>query len=198
MCDFGYGLLQGRRLVQEDVVILESLGSSDECFIYASVFDGHLGISAAKFASTFVFDKLKALLRNSNPSAIDFETFLVSALRDADDAFLRVAKERGLKDGSTATIAVLHDRAVTVANVGDSRGILVRGPRDDGRGADADPAPAPATPAPAAGEAAAAHEPVPLTVDHRPDLPEERSRIEAAGGRVEHARGAWRVQVCNS
>jgi serine/threonine protein phosphatase PrpC len=171
--------------------LLESLGSSEECFIYASVFDGHLGSAAASFASNFVFDEFKGLLRTSDPATVNLDNFLLSSLKKADDAFLRNAEERGLKDGSTATVAILHNHTITIANIGDSRGILVRTVQDDGTDPDA------ASPS-AAGEAAAAgavaHEAVPLTVDHRPDLPAERQRIEAAGGRVEHTRGAWRVQ----
>jgi hypothetical protein len=100
-----------------------------------------------------------------------------------------MALEQGLKDGSTATVAVLRNRSLTIANIGDSRAILVRR---------ADPAAAAPDAAAAADSAAAAdtppHEAVPLTVDHRPDHAAERARIEATDGRVVHARGAWRVQ----
>ncbi|WVZ98837.1 hypothetical protein U9M48_044214 [Paspalum notatum var. saurae] len=57
--------------------------------------------------------------------------------------------------GSTAVVAVVGPSSVVVANAGDSRAVLSR-----------------------AGVA------VPLSVDHKPDRPDELERIQAAGGRV--------------
>ncbi|GAB4826258.1 hypothetical protein Ancab_009123 [Ancistrocladus abbreviatus] len=57
--------------------------------------------------------------------------------------------------GSTAVMAVVGKEEVVVANCGDSRAVLCRGSVA-----------------------------VPLSVDHKPDRPDELARIEAAGGRV--------------
>ncbi|CAL4908533.1 unnamed protein product [Urochloa decumbens] len=57
--------------------------------------------------------------------------------------------------GSTAVVAVVGPTSVVVASAGDSRAVLSRG-----------------------GVA------VPLSVDHKPDRPDELERIKAAGGRV--------------
>ncbi|KAJ9164286.1 hypothetical protein P3X46_023882 [Hevea brasiliensis] len=57
--------------------------------------------------------------------------------------------------GSTAVVAVVGKDEVVVANCGDSRAVLCR-----------------------AGVA------VPLSVDHKPDRPDELERVEAAGGRI--------------
>ncbi|OEL24317.1 putative protein phosphatase 2C 49 [Dichanthelium oligosanthes] len=57
--------------------------------------------------------------------------------------------------GSTAVVAVVGPTSVVVASAGDSRAVLSRG-----------------------------GVPVPLSVDHKPDRPDELERIEAAGGRV--------------
>ncbi|KAL1208075.1 putative protein phosphatase 2C 75 [Cardamine amara subsp. amara] len=57
--------------------------------------------------------------------------------------------------GSTAVAAVLTQEHIVVANTGDSRAVLCR-----------------------SGVA------IPLSNDHKPDRPDERARIEAAGGRV--------------
>lgn len=63
--------------------------------------------------------------------------------------------------GSTAVVAVVTDRYIIVANVGDSRAVLCHG-----------------------GIA------IPLSFDHKPDRPDERARIEASGGRVIYLNGA--------
>ncbi|KAK9049668.1 hypothetical protein SSX86_031363 [Deinandra increscens subsp. villosa] len=57
--------------------------------------------------------------------------------------------------GSTATVAVIGEKEIVVANCGDSRAVLSRG------GAT-----------------------VPLSNDHKPDRPDELERIERSGGRV--------------
>ncbi|RAL36961.1 hypothetical protein DM860_003883 [Cuscuta australis] len=57
--------------------------------------------------------------------------------------------------GSTAVVAVVTPESIVVSNCGDSRAVLCRN-----------------------GSA------VPLSVDHKPDLPDEMKRIEDAGGRV--------------
>lgn len=73
--------------------------------------------------------------------------------------------ELGVHDGSTAlAVHVEHDR-LSVANCGDSRAVLGSERRA-----------------------------VRLTRDHKPDVAEEKARIEAAGGTVAF-RGVWRLAV---
>ncbi|XP_015069425.1 probable protein phosphatase 2C 75 [Solanum pennellii] len=57
--------------------------------------------------------------------------------------------------GSTALLTILTGKTIIVANCGDSRAVLCRGGRA-----------------------------IPLSIDHTPDRPEERARIEACGGHV--------------
>ncbi|KAG0461455.1 hypothetical protein HPP92_021752 [Vanilla planifolia] len=57
--------------------------------------------------------------------------------------------------GSTAVVAVICSSHIIVANCGDSRAVLYRG-----------------------------KQPLPLSVDHKPDREDEYQRIEAAGGKV--------------
>ncbi|GMI99558.1 hypothetical protein HRI_003625100 [Hibiscus trionum] len=63
--------------------------------------------------------------------------------------------------GTTAVAALMTSEHIVVANCGDSRAVLCRG-----------------------GVA------IPLSFDHKPDKPDERARIEAAGGRVIFVNGA--------
>ncbi|XP_023755599.1 probable protein phosphatase 2C 75 isoform X2 [Lactuca sativa] len=63
--------------------------------------------------------------------------------------------------GSTAVVSILTKEYIFVANCGDSRAVLCR----NGRA-------------------------IPLSVDHKPDREDERSRIESCGGRIMFADGA--------
>lgn len=67
-------------------------------------------------------------------------------------------------DGTTALVSVQVGPKLYTANAGDCRAVLCR----DGRA-------------------------LRLSRDHKPELPDERQRIEAAGGRVANVRGTWRV-----
>ena len=62
--------------------------------------------------------------------------------------------------GTTAVVGVLESAKLTLASVGDSRAVLARKTDDNQLAA------------------------VDLTKDHNPDIPEEKARIEAAGGFV--------------
>eukprot|EP01027_Heterolobosea_sp_BB2_P008107 GEZU01012036.1.p1 GENE.GEZU01012036.1~~GEZU01012036.1.p1 ORF type:complete len:427 (+),score=65.07 GEZU01012036.1:254-1534(+) len=66
--------------------------------------------------------------------------------------------------GSTAVVACIRGKELLVANVGDSRAVLC-----STNGCEA------------------------LTIDHKPDLPRERQRIEQRGGCVGNVFGVWRV-----
>ncbi|URE15507.1 hypothetical protein MUK42_12113 [Musa troglodytarum] len=62
--------------------------------------------------------------------------------------------------GSTAVVAVICSSHIIIANCGDSRAVLCRG-----------------------------KQPVPLSVDHKPNREDEYARIEAQGGKVIHWNG---------
>ncbi|CAI9280355.1 unnamed protein product [Lactuca saligna] len=76
------------------------------------------------------------------------------------ESFSKMDKEVNETDlvdsmGSTAVVSVVSDKEIVVANCGDSRAVLSRG------GAT-----------------------LPLSVDHKPDRPDELERIELSGGKV--------------
>ncbi len=122
-----------------------------------AVFDGHgrFGQKVASFVSQCIAQEIHHLL-----SAYPLIS-LPSALRKACIAVdLRLRADSGLDlhmTGTTATICLIRDNEVTCANVGDSRIML--------SGCDS---------------CATA-----LTHDHVPYRPDERERLELAGGRVD-------------
>lgn len=81
--------------------------------------------------------------------------FMAEALREAYLATDRQIKNSRTESGAAAATLYLHKGGFLAANVGDVRIVLKEG-----------------------GRAKA------LTIDHKPDLPEETARIEALGGRV--------------
>ena len=81
-------------------------------------------------------------------------------MRDAilalDDEYLAKARSENRDDGTTLVLAMAHKGRISVANVGDSRAVLVMG---NGEAKD-------------------------LSEDHKPNSDSERKRIEALGGSV--------------
>ena len=161
---YGTSSIQGRRPSQEDrFYATDLLPGKRGCSFYA-VYDGHGGDRAASYATEAMH---KHFIKSSGYKAND----LVKAMREAFHAteleFLNIAGREGLRDGTTAVCAVIQQGAtedtLTVAHVGDSRGVLCR-----------------------AGYAVA------LTEDHKPDHPSEKARIEALGGFVSFI-GCWRA-----
>merc|ERR1719247_3910176 len=74
--------------------------------------------------------------------------------------------------GSTATVVMMLPRQrALVAHVGDSRAVLVRRRRGDGRTL----------------EGYGPWNPTELTRDHKPDLQDEKARIEATGAQIVNA-----------
>lgn len=104
------------------------------------------------------------LTRSKAFQAKDAVQGLQQAFHDCEAEFIQIAGREGLRDGTTAIVALIHDDALTVAHVGDSRGVLCR----------------------AGGTAEA------ITQDHKPELEAEKRRIEALGGFVSYI-GCWRT-----
>jgi protein phosphatase 1L len=82
-------------------------------------------------------------------------SFTAEALREAYLAIDRLIVGRDTESGTAAATFYLQGERFLAANVGDARIVIGEGSRT-----------------------------IQLTVDHKPDLPEERARIEALGGRV--------------
>jgi serine/threonine protein phosphatase PrpC len=108
-----------------------------------------------------------------------------SAFKRVDLDFLDIARAKTYGDGTTVLCALLRGRTLDIANVGDTRAVLGRKP-------DAPPR--------FVGSASARRtlrerdlDAVRLSVDHKPNLPDETERVQAAGGFVKKISGCWRV-----
>jgi len=160
-CKHGSSSIQGRRPNQEDrFSACEQLPGHPECALYA-VYDGHGGARAASFCA----ERMQGYLTKSSPfKGRDLGKALHQAFRDCEADFIALAGREGLRDGTTAVVALVEAKTLTIAHVGDSRGVLCR----------------------AGGETVA------VTQDHKPELDAERRRIEGLGGFISHI-GCWRA-----
>ena len=127
----------------------------EEGVFSAEVYDGHSGRAAADLAPEILTPHFLSLLRPERLKPADDRTPYTELLREAYLAADKYIVGRGIESGTAAaTLHIIND-VFFAANAGDSRVIL--GTRRDA---------------------------VQLTLDHKPDLFDERSRIESLGGRV--------------
>ena len=116
-------------------------------------------------AASFCAERMQGYLTKSSPfKGRDLGKALHQAFRDCEADFIALAGREGLRDGTTAVVALVEAKTLTIAHVGDSRGVLCR----------------------AGGETVA------VTQDHKPELDAERRRIEGLGGFISHI-GCWRA-----
>lgn len=121
----------------------------------AEVYDGHAGSMAAHLAAEMLTPHFLSLLRAERTKSLDGRRRDRDLLREAYLATDAYVLSRTAESGAAAaTLHVFGDRFLA-ANAGDARVVM-----GTARGA------------------------MQLTLDHKPHLPEERSRIEGLGGRV--------------
>ncbi|KAL2347965.1 hypothetical protein Fmac_001965 [Flemingia macrophylla] len=168
---YGFISLIGRRRVMEDTVKLVPglVAPEQPCggYDFFAVYDGHGGT----FVANACRDRLHLLVAEEVRESAQKELDWCQIMREC---FSKMDREIGVGSrgggdgegegegdgsgntmGSTAAVVVVGKDEIVVANCGDSRAVLCRG-----------------------GVA------VPLSRDHKPDRPDEKERIEAAGGRV--------------
>lgn len=145
----------------------------DDKYSFYGVFDGHG--SKGHDVSNFVKDNLPKILFSqegleTDPKAVLMKTF--AKMQYLIEKATQLKQIDATRSGTTCSV-VLHvhrENVLHIAHVGDSRVVL--GKRDKkGKLKSVD-----------------------LTVDHKPDMPEERKRIEAAGGVVLFD-GGWNHRV---
>uniref|UniRef100_K3WE08 PPM-type phosphatase domain-containing protein n=1 Tax=Globisporangium ultimum (strain ATCC 200006 / CBS 805.95 / DAOM BR144) TaxID=431595 RepID=K3WE08_GLOUD len=188
----GMALFQGRKKYMEDFLLVHE-ANVDLGFELYAVSDGHLGTRAAAFVIDNLMDitaRHFAALPTIAPDVDDDarmkaerEFAELVALRqtflELQDGFLMEIVSTDANDqadfsGCTLTVVLYfrEQRRLVSANVGDSRAIAIFADEDK----ESDPS----------------LSVVPLSMDHWPNVDEERGRIESSGGFVSFA-GLWRV-----
>ncbi|KAA0146519.1 hypothetical protein FNF29_07991 [Cafeteria roenbergensis] len=160
---YGIDFHIGQRPYMEDRHVVAGEVGGDACQSFYGVFDGHGGWRAAEYCQLHLSTQVEEMLVRDPEPS----KALVAAFEQTDREFLRCANGRQLpwEDGTTAVAALVRGSDIWVANAGDSRAVLVR---TDGSVR-------------------------PLSLDHKPNRPDERDRILSTGGSVIH-HGVWRVQ----
>ncbi|KAL3130276.1 hypothetical protein ABBQ38_008108 [Trebouxia sp. C0009 RCD-2024] len=142
---YGLATLQGRRDEMEDYASVVPKGRCG--FLYAAVFDGHGGHSAADYMSKNLYKILSHSIddetHNGESSAqekdaaglscpAEFSKAFKDCFHEADKQLLHWLKndsgenEEEQACGTTATVMLVRKDKVVVANVGDSRAVLSR------------------------------------------------------------------------
>ncbi|OWM85231.1 hypothetical protein CDL15_Pgr028018 [Punica granatum] len=169
--------VMGRQRVMEDAVMVvpEAVTWGLSSYDFFAVYDGHGGSSVADLCRDRMHKLLSRETEECSPDRgggglVDWSKVMAACFQKMDEEvrlsggdsqdIASVTEVDGRSSpeatvGCTAVVAVVGKEEIVVANCGDSRAVLCRG--DDA---------------------------VPLSRDHKPDRPDERNRIEAAGGSV--------------
>jgi len=152
-CEGGSYSTAGMRGYQEDRFTV------DDKVAFYGVYDGHGGDKASRYCEKHMKEKVMEKINELDAAATDddYENAFKEAFIEIDEKFL----EKRDDDGCTACVGYVANDGKTsklyVANVGDSRAIVV----------------------------CADHSVVEMSQDHKPYLPSEKKRIEAAYHDVE-------------
>ncbi|CAN8071525.1 unnamed protein product [Agarophyton chilense] len=151
----------GERRAQEDCfVVWEGVHSVWGHIALYAVLDGHCGVAAAEFVRSRLVSELFGDERWNKSVFPNCDRLLRDAVASLESALLKRSAERRLSDGTTLCLLLFVNGFMFVANVGDSRALLIR---DD-----------------------ATHEP--LTVPHSVRHPDELKRVQQAGAIVRNGR----------
>jgi len=137
---------QNHTEMSEKVNAAKDQGSSrsNEKIGLFAIFDGHQGDQAARFAAEklggFILEEIDALENNTHCQMTAFpsldsprmELTVRNAMARLDKEFCCLCHEGGREweSGATALVAMLVDRCLVVANLGDCRGVICRGVTD--------------------------------------------------------------------
>jgi serine/threonine protein phosphatase PrpC len=179
---YGTSDMPGRRVVMEDALCACRFQVDHQAYLLLGVCDGHgdHGL-VSDFVATTVPRVLQEQLNQLVDGTPDWPTIWKTTCLQVDEQL----KDKGDIGGSTAVFVLVTEDLLVVANVGDSRIILIQqGVTGDLESAveqlslseEKESAPDQITKA-----ATSSTVVVPLSEDHKPNLPEEQARVEAAG-----------------
>ncbi|XP_047944886.1 probable protein phosphatase 2C 8 isoform X1 [Salvia hispanica] len=167
---------KGLRHSMEDAWVVLEDASSDSpgnlrCAHFA-IYDGHGGRLAAEYAQKHLH---KSVLSAGLPrELLDVKTAkkaILNGFRKMDEALLQESVAGGWQDGATAVCVWVLGQTVFVANIGDAKAVVARSSVVDGSQSCLDGS----NPLKA----------IVLTREHKAIYPQERARIQKAGGSID-------------
>ena len=177
---YGYSDMPGRRIDMEDAVCaFDQIGNHGDMALFG-VFDGHGNKHVSDFISRHILNCLTSIdaFRSNAPVQV-LKRCLSDACLNLDELLKSDLRKYSRTGGSTGVIALITPTHILVANVGDSRGIVIQRssvlPSDENNDE-------------AKGETSYKKSKVvvvSMSEDHTPNLPIERERIEKAGFLIE-------------
>ncbi|NWU34159.1 PPM1L phosphatase, partial [Hylia prasina] len=159
--------IQGRRDHMEDrFEVITDLVNKTHPSIFG-IFDGHGGEASAQLGKKKIIYIYKIQQHPQKRGGFSMNNSLITLPQSIiiTPLFIHLGIPAAFLSSTTCLIALLSDKELTVANVGDSRGVLCD---KDGNA-------------------------IPLSHDHKPYQLKERKRIKRAGGFISF-NGSWRVQ----
>ncbi|KAL6655778.1 hypothetical protein ACP70R_006604 [Stipagrostis hirtigluma subsp. patula] len=164
---------KGCRHTMEDAWVLLPDASTDSpgnlrCAHFA-IYDGHGGRLAAEYAQKHLHQNVIAagLPRMDVKAA---KKAIIEGFRRTDESLLQESTKGNWQDGATAVCVWVLGQMVVVANAGDAKAVLARSTSTDGDGV--------------VDETKSQLKAIVLTREHKAIFPQERSRIQKAGGSV--------------
>ncbi|KAK8953866.1 putative protein phosphatase 2C 67 [Platanthera zijinensis] len=165
---------KGSRHTMEDAWVvlpdasLDYPGSS-RC-AYFAIYDGHGGRLAAEYAQKHLHaNVLSAGLPRELIDVRAAKKAILEGFRRTDMSLLQESTKGNWQDGATAVCVWVLGQTVLVANIGDAKAVLARGTTSDGTQKTSQDSVLKA---------------IVLTRDHKAIYPQERARIQKAGGIV--------------
>lgn len=138
--EVGVAEIRGYRPTMEDAHLATEftfkIGDNEHKASLFGVFDGHGGPECSKYIAANIKDKLIERLQEQNKDSLT-EAGIYNALKMV---FVDLTRDYTGPDGSTATTALVIDKDVYVANVGDSRTLIEENGNAQTMSVDAEPA----------------------------------------------------------
>ncbi|GER32397.1 protein phosphatase 2C family protein [Striga asiatica] len=166
---------KGSRPTMEDAWVvlhdaaLESAGDL-RCAHFA-IYDGHGGRLAAEYAQKHLHKNvLSAGLPRELLDVKCAKKAILAGFQSVDEALLQESAAGGWQDGATAVCVWVLGQTVFVANIGDAKAVVARSYAADGSHCDS--------------SGSNSLKAIVLTREHKAIYPQERARIQKAGGSV--------------